>query len=76
MSAEIQDVRPAILRRETRNRLDEYRGFCHIVRNVYPFLLRPARLRELVDGLPACLASFREDLERFLAFLHRVAGQL
>lgn len=75
MSAEIPEIRPAVLARETRNRLDDYRGFRHIVRNVYPFLLRPGRLRELVDGLPACLAAVRWDLERFLAFLQDVADR-
>ncbi len=33
----IPDVRPPVLTLETRDRLDRYRGFRHIVRNVYTF---------------------------------------
>lgn len=69
MTAEMPGVRPAVLSREARLSLDEYRGFRHVVRNLYAFNFRPGRLRELVDGLTACLAVLRSDLEAFLAYL-------
>jgi hypothetical protein len=50
MSAEVSHLRPPVITRETRLYLDEYRNFRHIVRNVYAFNLRPARLQELVSG--------------------------
>ena len=37
MVAEVPSVRPALICEETRQMLDEYRGFRHIVRNVYAF---------------------------------------
>ena len=40
---------------------DEYRGFRHIVRNVYAFTLHPPRIKELSDGLPACWKAICED---------------
>jgi hypothetical protein len=54
MSAEVSSTRPAVIRRTTRDCLDEYRGFRHVVRNVYAFNLRPTRLQELATELPAC----------------------
>jgi hypothetical protein len=45
MSGEIEGIRPAVISAATRRRLDEYRGFRHVVRNVYALNLRPARLK-------------------------------
>jgi hypothetical protein len=45
MTAKISDRRPAVLSYSTRKCLDEYRGFRHVVRNVYAFNFRPARLK-------------------------------
>lgn len=69
MSAEAPGRRPAVISRSTRYCLDEYRGFRHIVRNVYAFNFRPSRLQELVNNLPECFNAAREDLLRFAAFL-------
>lgn len=69
LSAEASRTRPALLSRETRRCLDEYRGFRHVVRHVYTFNLRPARLYDLADDLPACHAALSRDLEAFAAFL-------
>ncbi|GJM41876.1 MAG: hypothetical protein DHS20C20_21580 [Ardenticatenaceae bacterium] len=47
MSAELKEVRPAVIRRETRHCLDQFRGFRQVVRNVYSFTLFPTRMSEL-----------------------------
>ena len=73
MSSEVPGVRPAVVSSATRHCLDDYRSFRHIVRNVYTFNLRPARLNELVTGLRACQAALTEDLTAFAAFLDRMA---
>ncbi len=73
MSAEVAGVRPAVVSSATRQCLDEYRSFRHIVRNVYTFNLRPARLQELVAGLRACQAAVTGDLNAFASFLDRMA---
>jgi hypothetical protein len=73
MSADITRVRPAVLSGATRQCLDEYRSFRHIVRNVYTFNLRPARLQELVAGLHACQSAITADLTAFAAFLDSTA---
>lgn len=72
MSGEIEGVRPAVISRETRNRLDEFRGLRHVVRNVYAFNLRPARLNELITDLPACYESVQGELLEFAKFLESV----
>ena len=70
MSAAITCVRPAVISQETRFCLDEYRGFRHVVRNVYTFNLRPLRLQELTAGLPACHQRLSTELVGFIAFLN------
>jgi hypothetical protein len=73
MSAEISDTRPPVITRETRNCLDEYRGFRHVVRNVYTFNLRPSRLQELVTELRPCYASLVQDVTVFCTLLDNLS---
>ena len=75
MSAETPGRRPAVISRSTRYCLDEYRGFRHVVRNVYAFNFRPSRLQELVNNLPNCFDSAKEDLLRFSTFLENLEGK-
>ncbi|MEP7135178.1 MAG: hypothetical protein ABI904_09620 [Chloroflexota bacterium] len=72
MSGEIEGVRPAVISRETRNSLDEFRGLRHVVRNVYAFNLRSARLDELIADLPACFDAVQNDLLEFAKFLESI----
>jgi hypothetical protein len=74
MSAELPGIRTPVIRSETRHCLDEYRGFRHIVRNVYSFNLRPSRVTELLDGWPTCHAAVTHDLEEFCTFLDRLTA--
>ncbi|GBD07940.1 hypothetical protein HRbin22_00166 [Candidatus Thermoflexus japonica] len=71
-SVEIPFVRPAVLRRSTRDCLDEYRRFRHVVRNVYAFVFDRARLRELAQSLPDCFEEVCRDLRAFQEFLGRM----
>ncbi len=72
MSAKLKDIRPAVISRETRRCLDQYRGFRHVVRNVYTFTLFPTRITELVEQLPDCYAAITTDLAKFARFLNSV----
>lgn len=69
MSLDLPGVRPPILSDRARSSLFEYLEFRHVVRNVYTFNLRPARIAELVQGLRPALLLARQDLETFAAFL-------
>lgn len=72
MSAEVSSTRPPVISRTTRNCLDEYRGFRHVVRNVYTFNLRPTRLKELATELPVCYKALVQDVMSFCNFLDRL----
>lgn len=74
VSAEITDTRPPVINRQTRDCLDEYRGFRHVVRNVYTFNLRPKRLEELVTNLRSCYISLTQDVTAFCEFLDKLAA--
>lgn len=72
MAGEIEGVRPAVISRETRVCLDEYRGLRHVVRNVYAFNLRSARLHELTNGLSDCFDRVQMELLALAGFLESV----
>ena len=69
MMGEAPDIRPAVIRQETWDCLEEYLRFRRLVRNAYTFNFRPGRLQELVNDLPACGQRVRDDLEAFVRFL-------
>ncbi|MDB9525099.1 hypothetical protein PN498_03800 [Oscillatoria sp. CS-180] len=69
MSAEVKTIRPLVIQHDTRLCLDNYRGFRHVVRNVYTFNLKPTRLKELVDGLADCYEDLSNNIQQFCDFL-------
>lgn len=73
MVAEMPLIRPAVISEETRQMLDEYRGFRHIVRNVYAFRLDLVKMRRLVQEAPAVLSQVRAELLAFADFLDQQA---
>ncbi|MFN8490072.1 MAG: hypothetical protein U0350_20965 [Caldilineaceae bacterium] len=74
MSAELSALRPAVISNETRYCLDEYRGFRHVVRNVYTFNLRSGRLQQLSEEVHACYDRVKRDLASFTQFLEQLAA--
>lgn len=73
MAAEIPGVRPPVLSQETRERLDRYRGFRHVVRNVYTYNLDPEQIGVLVKQLAPTMARVAQELTAFADFLEQVA---
>jgi hypothetical protein len=73
MTAEIDPIRPPVISEKTRECLDEYRGFRHVVRNVYTFNLQMSRLKELTKGLRCCYDAVTSDLEDFMEFLRELS---
>ncbi|NPV08542.1 MAG: hypothetical protein HPY83_11360 [Anaerolineae bacterium] len=74
MSSEVAGRRPPVISRETRHLLDQYRGFRHLVRNLYASSLRPSRVSELLSDLGPSFESLKADLFAFAALLEE-AGQ-
>ena len=75
MAAEIDAIRPPVIKAETRNCLDDYRGFRHVVRNVYTFNLHMSRLQELTKNLPDCFGTVKCDLDDFMKFLQQLSEE-
>jgi len=73
MAAEISPIRPPVISEETRDCLDDYRGFRHVVRNVYTFNLQMSRLQELTKGLRRCYGAVTRDLDDFMDFLRELS---
>jgi hypothetical protein len=71
MTEEVPGRRPAVISQATYDRLDEYRGFRHVVRNVYTYNFEPAKLQRLVVDLPATLDRARAELLAFASFLEQ-----
>jgi len=72
LAAPIPEVRPPTLRRETRDQLDRYRGFQHVVRNVYTFNFDVAQIEILLDQLPITWEQTKQDLLNFADFLEQM----
>lgn len=73
MTEEVAGVRPAVISQATFHRLDEYRGFRHVVRNVYTYNFEAAKIQKLVTELPATLEQTRAELLAFASFLEHQA---
>ena len=52
MTAEMPGVRAAVLSPDLFPTLDRYRGFRHVVRNVYAYVLDPRLVAVLIEDLP------------------------
>lgn len=72
MTAEIPGIRPPVLSQETRQRLDRYRGFRHVVRNVYTYNLDPEQIGALVRQLAPTMTRVSQELGAFADFLELV----
>lgn len=71
MMEETPHVRPAVISKEVGRRLNEYRGFRHIVRNVYTYRFDPAKVEKLVRDAPGLFAQLKAELSAFADFLGR-----
>jgi hypothetical protein len=69
MASEIEFVRPPVISKDMRNMLDEYRGFRHVVRNVYCFNLSQTKMAPLVERLPNTFNNIKKEINEFLFFL-------
>jgi len=73
MTAEMPGVRAAVLSPDLFPALDRYRGFRHVVRNVYAYVLDPRLVAVLVDDLPETSDRVRVQLEAFADALEAIA---
>lgn len=71
MTKEIPIVRPAVISLETGNRLNEFRGFRHIVRNAYTYKFDADKVEKLVRSAPNLFAQVKAELLAFATFLEQ-----
>jgi hypothetical protein len=69
MSRECAEVRPAVISDRTRELLENYRAFRHVVRNLYTFRFDPEKVRRLVEESAVTLQAVRAELLAFADFL-------
>ena len=74
MSVEMPGVRPAVITPQSRDQLNKYRGFRHVVRNVYTYNLDAALIDLLVKQLPDVAAKTGQALLDFAALLEQIAA--
>ena len=73
MASEVPDVRPAVISETTLPQLDEYRGFRHVVRNVYTYKFDPVKIEKLIVKAPQVFYRVRVELLAFADFLEHQA---
>lgn len=69
MAREVQQIRPAVISEKSYIKLDIYRGFRHVVRNVYIMNFDILKLGKLVDEIPEVFNIVRDELSAFAEFL-------
>jgi hypothetical protein len=68
MSIEVPGIRPAVISLELKEMLEEYRGFRHVVRNVYTYHLDPEKLKPLVKNIRNVIQKLEKELTAFARF--------
>ena len=69
MSIEVPGVRPAVISTELKEKLEEYRGFRHVVRNVYTYHLDSAKVKPLVKNIGRVRKKLEKELSAFAKFI-------
>ncbi len=71
MVAEIPRKRPPVISKEVATKLDEYRRFRHIVRNVYTHVFDPIKIEKLVTDAFPLFEKLKAELTAFTNFLEQ-----
>jgi hypothetical protein len=72
MAVEVPRIRPAVISIDLKDDLEEYRGFRHVVRNVYTYRLDPDKLRPLVKNINKIWEKIDKELSAFAKFIRGV----
>lgn len=69
MALEKPNLRPAVISEKTRKQLDPYRGFRHVVRNVYTYNISPDKMEPLAKGIRLVFKQVEKELTAFSRFI-------
>jgi len=75
MAQEVPQARPAVISEKFRSRLDEYRGFRQVVRNVYTFKFDTEKVEKLATEVPDLFADISPELLAFADFLQEATQE-
>ena len=73
MASEVPTIRPAVISEAIYSRLNDYRGFRHIVRNVYTFKFDPEKVKKLSTEITELFSKVSAELLAFADFLDKSA---
>tara|TARA_Y100000588_G_C14074080_1_gene847158 strand:- start:476 stop:766 length:291 start_codon:yes stop_codon:yes gene_type:complete len=73
MAAEITVIRPAVISEKSQLALEDYRGFRHIVRNIYTFHFDSSKIQNIVEPINDVFSQVRVELISFADFLEQQA---
>ena len=69
MTFALNGIRPAVITLELSEKLDEYRSFRHLVRNVYAHQFKPERIRHLIENISIVFKECERQLSEFCQYL-------
>jgi len=69
LASEIPGIRPPVLSDSLLEALDQYRGFRHVVRNIYTFRLEARQILPLIEQLSTTYKNCQIELLQFADFL-------
>ena len=72
MALDVTDVRIAVISKNSLIRLDKYRAFRHVFRNVYGFNIDASRLNDLINDLPDTIKQFQQDIALFIDYFKKL----
>jgi hypothetical protein len=70
MTFAINGIRPAVITLELSEKLDEYRSFRHLVRNVYAHQFKPERMKHLTENISIVFKECERQLGEFCKYLN------
>ena len=73
MAREVPTIRPAVISEAVCSSLNDYRGFRHIVRNVYTFKFDPEKIKKLSNEVTGLFSKVSAELLAFADFLDKSA---
>jgi len=72
MTLSIPEIRPPLLSKNTAAKLDEFRAFRHVFRNVYGYNLSSERIKDLVDKLPNTANCLEKEVNLFISKMKEI----
>ena len=72
MTLDIPEVRPPLLSKETAGKMDEFRAFRHVFRNVYGFNLSSERIVDLLNKFPHTAGCLEKEVCAFIKTMKEI----